>query len=112
MNTAIVHSSPPHIPPKLPFKTTSSRPVHDTSIIPQEHIIVVLPLDTDDVLWLASVLVQRIEKLLRFLRTHAFDVVRVGRDVQVHPSRGFVSLDQFVAAHEVVVRIYAWERFW
>lgn len=47
----------PHIPLILPFEATSSRSVHDASVVPQEEIRIVLPFNTDNVPRLASMFV-------------------------------------------------------
>lgn len=99
--TRIMHRRPTHIAPKPALEAAPSRAVHDTGIIPEDQIALILPLDGEDVLGLGGVGVELVKELLGLFGLQALDMVHMRRDVQVHPSRGLVPLDESVPTHWV-----------
>lgn len=77
----IVHGSTPHIAAVFIQEWPVYRPVHGTSIIPNNQIAHALPINTQAVPILSTVHEELVEYLLRFLRGQAFDMMNMGGDV-------------------------------
>lgn len=73
------------------------------SIVPDDHVGRLLPLDAGGVFLLRDVREQPLDQRVRLVLGQAFDVVRVRRDVDVAPTAGLVHLDQAVAGHHAAV---------
>lgn len=130
-----MYSRSTHVPNVSALETTTSRPMHNASIVPENQVTVLGPLhsfsddgstsgriaslnesylDSHSVLWIAGMFVQSIDKLSRLLRRHAFDVVHMRCDIEVHASARFVScwvvspLPLIRLNETCVAQAYAW----
>lgn len=75
-----------HIPLVLSLEAATSRSMHYASVVPENHIAVVLPIDTDNVFRLTCVLVDCIDDLSGFLWADAFHMMCMRCNVEVHSS--------------------------
>lgn len=75
MHTAIMYSSPPHVPLEFPLERTPSRPMHDASIIPHNQIPISLPLNTDNIPLRTSMPIQPLNQLPGLFLAQTFNMM-------------------------------------
>lgn len=100
-----MNRSTPHVPPILVRELSSHSPVHRASIVPDDEVADIVPLDHGPILILRGVVKQLLEERLGLLWLQALDVVDVHGQIQVHATGSLMLLYQLVATHGVVGRL-------
>lgn len=77
----IVNSGTPHVSPVLIRELSSHSPVHRASIVPDDEVPDIVPLDYCPVLVLSGVIEQLLEERLGLLRCQTLDVVDVHGEI-------------------------------
>jgi hypothetical protein len=109
----VVHSRPPQIPPVLAFKSPAVGPMKGTSIVPDDHVRGVLPLNTGGVLLLSDVVEQFLDQRIGLVFGKALDGMSMSCNVDVSTAARLVDLDQAVPSHDTAVRrVEVFEEFW
>lgn len=96
-----MHRRPPQVPLIHPRPAKLPAAMQHAPIIPDDQIADVQPGDADDVLLLRDVVEQGVSEGCGFRFGEGLDVVEMRGDVDVHPARGVVALDEFVVREAV-----------
>lgn len=106
-----MHRCPTHVPLKFALESPLARPMHNGRVIPTNHVPDISPLDTENVLLLRRMRKQRLNQFgtLWFRDpgpVHMLEMMQVVRNVQVHPTRGFVELHDLMPSEWVCLRVH------